>query len=197
MQRIGRVDRRLDPTVEARMVKDHPARRPAGKVKYFNFLPPDDLDGLLRLYSKVSGKVLLISKALGIEHGKLLGPGDEYEMLQEFSSSEGEATEIEELHLEYQQLLIDHRALTKDSMPSRAECSAGGPHPRASRCSSATEYALDVELGEFTLEVGITRWYLYDVLIDYRVRTADRRRRAFERLGARELSLDRPVHCCS
>ena len=198
MQRIGRVDRRLDPAVEARMVKDHPELADQrGKVKYFNFLPPDDLDGLLRLYSKVSGKVLLISKALGIEHGKLLGPGDEYEMLQEFNAGyEGEATEIEELHLEYQQLLLDHPGLEQslDGFP-------GGVFSGRSASEGQQVFfcyrlpALDVELGEFTLEAGITRWYLYDVssgsIIESAPPIADVVRSNDS--VPRELSLDRPV----
>ena len=198
MQRIGRVDRRLDPAVEARMVKDHPELADQrGKVKYFNFLPPDDLDGLLRLYSKVSGKVLLISKALGIEHGKLLGPGDEYEMLQEFNAGyEGEATEIEELHLEYQQLLLDHPGLDQ-----RLDAFPGGVFSGRSASEGQQVFfcyrlpALDVELGEFTLEAGITRWYLYDVssgsIIESAPPIADVVRSNDS--VPRELSLDRPV----
>ena len=43
MQRIGRVDRRLNPHVEKRLVADHPEQAPLrGKVAYWNFLPDDD-----------------------------------------------------------------------------------------------------------------------------------------------------------
>ena len=41
MQRIGRVDRRMDPAVEARLKADHPEHAAdRGKVAYWNFLPP-------------------------------------------------------------------------------------------------------------------------------------------------------------
>ncbi len=73
MQRIGRVDRRLDPDIEQRLVADHPDVAPLrGKIAYWNFLPPGDLDRLLKLYEKVSHKTLRISRTLGIETGKLL-----------------------------------------------------------------------------------------------------------------------------
>ena len=86
MQRIGRVDRRMDPDVETAT-----ARRPSGpgrmrgKVVYWNFLPPDELDELLTLYARVSHKTLRISKTFGIEGKKLLKPEDDYEALKDFT----------------------------------------------------------------------------------------------------------------
>ena len=75
MQRIGRVDRRMNPEIEKKLVKDHPdVKAIRGTVEYWNFLPPGELDELLSLYKKVSNKTLLISKTLGIETGKLLRP---------------------------------------------------------------------------------------------------------------------------
>src|SRR5690606_11413357 len=59
MQRIGRVDRRMNPEIEARILKDHPDQKELrGTVAYWNFLPPDDLDDLLRLYGRVAHKTL-------------------------------------------------------------------------------------------------------------------------------------------
>ncbi|MEW6034364.1 MAG: helicase-related protein [Chloroflexota bacterium] len=64
MQRIGRVDRRLDPDVEQVILADHPEQKTVrGAVAYWNFLPPDELEDLLKLYRKVSNKTLRISKA--------------------------------------------------------------------------------------------------------------------------------------
>jgi superfamily II DNA/RNA helicase len=75
MQRIGRVDRRMNPEIEKKLVKDHPdVKAIRGTVEYWNFLPPGELDELLSLYKKVSNKTLLISKTLGIEGKKLLTP---------------------------------------------------------------------------------------------------------------------------
>ena len=44
MQRIGRVDRRLNPEIEAQLLADHPEEKAVrGKVAFWNFLPPDEL----------------------------------------------------------------------------------------------------------------------------------------------------------
>jgi SNF2 family DNA or RNA helicase len=166
MQRIGRVDRRLNPEVEAKLVADHPeVAKQRGRIAFWNFLPPDDLDTLLRLYGKVSHKTLLISKTLGIEGKKLLKPEDDYEALKEFNSSyEGETTVQEQLHLEYQELLDQH-----DGLEARL---AGLPRAIFSGRQRTTDGsegvffcyrlpALDTESGEFTLEAGVTRWYLH------------------------------------
>jgi superfamily II DNA/RNA helicase len=86
MQRIGRVDRRMNPEIETRLVADHPeVASSRGKVRFWNFLPPDELNAILTLYTKVTQKTLLISKTLGIEGKKLLTPEDDYEALKEFS----------------------------------------------------------------------------------------------------------------
>ncbi len=72
MQRIGRADRRLNPDIEKKI------KRPAwlkGKVFFWNFLPPAELEDLLHLKQKLDGKILRINKTLGIE-GALLTPDD-------------------------------------------------------------------------------------------------------------------------
>src|SRR5204863_1831111 len=60
MQRIGRVDRRMDPAVEAVIKADFPGEGDRGAIRgdvaYWNFLPPDELNRLLTLYSKVTHK---------------------------------------------------------------------------------------------------------------------------------------------
>lgn len=167
MQRIGRVDRRLNPEVEGQIVADHPeVAMDRGTVRYWNFLPPSELDDLLKLYAKVSHKTLLISKTLGIEGKKLLKPSDDFEALREFNAAyEGEATLQEKLLLEYQQLLKEH--------PGLEERLNGFPRSVFSgkRVVSLTSDAvllcfrlpaLDTTLEEFTLEAGMTSWFLYD-----------------------------------
>ena len=107
MQRIGRVDRRVNPAIERRLVTDHHnAATSRGKVWFWNFLPPEELNEILTLYTTVTQKTLLISKALGIEGKKLLTPQDDFEALKEFHHAyEGTRTAVEEMHLEYQALL--------------------------------------------------------------------------------------------
>ncbi len=113
MQRIGRVDRRMDPAVEKQLIVDHPDQKELRrKVNYYNFLPPDDLDNLLHLYSCVAKKILRISKIFGIEGKKLLKPDDDFDALRDFLHVfEGQASSSEKLHLEYQKLLHDNPAL--------------------------------------------------------------------------------------
>lgn len=99
MQRIGRVDRRLNPEIERRLERSQPV-----KVYVFNLLPPDELDELLGLYRRVTGKLLRISKTLGIE-APLLTPEDEFEALKLFNEKyEGQRSIEEELHLELERL---------------------------------------------------------------------------------------------
>ena len=57
MQRIGRVDRRMNPDVEARLMADHPELADQrGKVIFWNFLPPDELNVILSLYRTVTAR---------------------------------------------------------------------------------------------------------------------------------------------
>src|SRR5207245_3070534 len=59
MQRIGRVDRRLSPDVEKRLIADHPeTANLRGRVEFWNFLPPAELNALLTLYTRVTHNTL-------------------------------------------------------------------------------------------------------------------------------------------
>ncbi len=104
MQRIGRVDRRLDPEIETLLA------RPAslnGKVFFWNFLPPGELEDLLHLFRRVTGKVLRINAALGIE-GALLTPDDADMTLKEFNQRyEGREPVEERMRLALQKMLAD------------------------------------------------------------------------------------------
>jgi hypothetical protein len=168
MQRIGRVDRRMSPQVEARLAADHPGLAAGrGRVRFWNFLPPDELNAILSLYTSVTRKTLLISRTLGIEGRKLLRPEDDYDALKEFNEAyEGSKTSIEEMHLEYQALIAANPGLEErlTALP-RAIYSGRERAPKRARgvffCYALP--ALDKELGEFTLDAGSTRWYLYDL----------------------------------
>ena len=168
MQRIGRVDRRLNPKVEELLVADHPDTASLrGKVVFWNFLPPDDLNAVLSLYSRVTKKTLMISKTFGIEGKKLLTPEDDYEALKEFNRAyEGQKSSVEEMHLEYQQLLQDNPELEAHLKGLPGSIFSGRKRPTKGIrgvffCYSLP--ALDKEKNEFTEEAGMTRWYLYDM----------------------------------
>jgi len=69
------------------------------KVFVYNFLPPNELEDLLHIYRRVTGKLLRSSKTLGIE-APLLTPEDEWEALRLFNEKyEGEESVEEQLHL--------------------------------------------------------------------------------------------------
>lgn len=168
MQRIGRVDRRMDPAIEKRLVTDHPeVKSSRGKVTFWNFLPPEELNAILTLYAKVSQKTLLISKTLGIEGKKLLTPEDDYDALKDFNHAyEGTKTAVEDMHLEYQSLIQDDPELE-----ARLKLLPGSVFSGRKRVAKDTRGvflcyalpALDKETNEFTEQAGTTRWYLLDL----------------------------------
>jgi superfamily II DNA or RNA helicase len=113
MQRIGRVDRRLTPAIEEQILQHSGKKKSSrGRIVYWNFLPPDELEELLALYGRVNRKTLVISKAFGIEGRKLLHPDDEFDPVKEINEQfEGQQTETEKLVLEYERLVQDHPEL--------------------------------------------------------------------------------------
>jgi superfamily II DNA or RNA helicase len=176
MQRIGRVDRRMNSFVEAEIVKDHPEQKTLrGNVAYWNFLPPDELDDLLKLYKRVSHKTLRISKTLGIEGKKLLKEDDDYEDLKDFAEAyEGSTSATEKMHLEFQKLLQDYPDLATrlDAMPGRVF--SGKQHPKPDTKAVFFCFAMPAptaRLGEgqredaaaWTEDAGFVKWYLYDL----------------------------------
>ncbi len=168
MQRIGRVDRRMNPEIEKRMVRECPEIVGSrGKVWFWNFLPPDELNDILSLYTRVTQKTLLISKTLGIEGRKLFRPEDHYEALKEFNHAyEGTRTAVEDIHLEYQALLQDDPELATRLRAFPSAIFTG--RKKLARRSRGVFFcyglpALDKEKSEFTEEAGTTRWYLYDL----------------------------------
>ncbi|MFD2648255.1 helicase-related protein [Devosia albogilva] len=110
MQRIGRIDRRMDPRVEKALIADHPETAPLrGRVAYWNFLPNTALERLLGLYNRVAGKTLRISRLFGIEGRRLLTEQDDYDDLKNLNESlDQKPSEEELLRNELRQLLIDH-----------------------------------------------------------------------------------------
>jgi superfamily II DNA or RNA helicase len=168
MQRIGRVDRRMNPEIETQLVHDHPeVKESRGKVSFWNFLPPAELNKLLTLFTTVARKTLLISKTFGIEGKKLLTPKDDYDALKEFNHSyEGTKTAIERMRLEYQDLIKDdpdleaRLTLLPGATFSGRQCPSDGIRG-VFFCYGLP--ALDKAVGQFTFEAGTTRWYLYDL----------------------------------
>ena len=174
MQRIGRVDRRMNPDVEAQLLADHPdVAELRGTVAYWNFLPPDELERLLKLYRRVSHKTLRISKTFGIEGRKLLKPEDDYEALKHFNEAyQGAKTPSEDMLLQLQRLLRDdpELAVRLDALPGQVF--SGKEHPKAGARAVFLCYRIpraDLSLTDedgtnpWTEEAGDTRWFLYDL----------------------------------
>ncbi len=176
MQRIGRVDRRLSSETEKRTLRDHPDRAEIrGTVEFWNFLPPDELDDLLRLYRKVARKTLRISKTFGIEGKKLLKPEDDYEALKEFNHTyEGTTSPTEAMHLEYQKLLQENPGLADRLSALPGKVFSGKQHPSPGAQAVFFCYALPApsaesrpeagtEIAAWSEDAGYTRWYLYNL----------------------------------
>jgi superfamily II DNA or RNA helicase len=174
MQRIGRVDRRMNPEIEARLIADHPEQKDQrGKIVFWNFLPPDELNDLLTLYSRVTHKTLRISKTLGIEHGKLLRPDDDYEILKDFTQEyEGELNTIETLDLEFRELCKTYPDFEQrlNALPLRVFSGRESPSDDAKGvffCYVIPRPDMSAEPinGEqpWTEEAGETVWLLYNL----------------------------------
>jgi hypothetical protein len=172
MQRIGRVDRRLNAEIETELKKDYPARAAGrGHIVFWNFLPPKELKTLISLWHKVRTKTAYISFALGLE-SPILRPDDHYNALKEFGIPtdfdkvyDGRLTETEALRLELQKLRLDHpESFTRiDNLP---EGSFSGKAQSTDQdkgiffCIRVP--GLDVEGNKFTYESGTTHWLLWD-----------------------------------
>ncbi|QNF95364.1 helicase-related protein [Janibacter sp. YB324] len=110
MQRIGRVDRRMNPDIEKEIIKADPTlKKSRGHIQIRNFLPPAEIDTLLTLYNRVHSKTLMISSTLGIPGGKLIDESDIYNDVKVFQAFKdeynGEIAPIEELRLKWLQLV--------------------------------------------------------------------------------------------
>ncbi len=161
----------MNQDVEHKMFADLPnLTKSDRKVMFWNFLPPDELNQILKLYERVTKKTLLISKTLGIEGGKLLSPDDLFDDLKvwnEFKSDyEGSLTSTEQMHLEYQELLQSDPDLEKrlshfpDSIFSGKKC---GSEFIRGVFFCYTLPALDKSNEKFSEDSGVTRWYYYDI----------------------------------
>ena len=179
MQRIGRVDRRLNPDTEARILADHPDQEKIrGTTAYWNFLPPDELETLLGLYRRVSHKTLRISRTLGIEGGKLLTEDDDYQDLRNFTElCEGVISPLEALELELQKLLKDHPDVEQRLSELPGRVFSGKEHltpnaravffcyalPARNAADADGEASNSSDTEEWSIETGQTQWYLYDL----------------------------------
>lgn len=128
-----------------KLLGDHPHLAASrGTIAFWNFLPPDELDGLLRLFQRVNSKTLVISRTLGIEGRKLLTPDDEFDPVKELNEQcDGTLSDMEQLRLEYQELLREHPELAEQMarMPTKAFSGRRARSRITVPCSSAGAFA--------------------------------------------------------
>ena len=158
----------MDPTIEARLIEDHPDQlSDRGRVIFWNFLPPGELNRLLSLYNTVTRKTLLISDTMEIEGRKLLTPEDKFEALREFNAGyEGERSLLENLQLELQDLLKDIPNLKErlDDFPgSIFSCRVVSKKGTTGVFFCYRLPAWNVDLENFATEQGSCQWYLYEM----------------------------------
>jgi superfamily II DNA or RNA helicase len=175
MQRIGRIDRRRNPAIEKRLLGDHPGlAKTRSTIEFWNFLPPDELDSLLRLFQRVNNKTLVISRTLGIEGKKLLTPDDEFDPVKELNEQcDGTLSDIEQLRLEYDKLLQDNPELAQKlaRMPTKAFSGKESPKPETRavffcwRIQRPDPTLIDDETGQprWSTQAGLTLWSCYDI----------------------------------
>ncbi|MDC0080241.1 SWF/SNF helicase family protein, partial [Pseudomonadota bacterium] len=168
LQRIGRVDRRINKEIEEKIIANHPEySADRGKVSFYNFLPPNELERLVGIYNTVNKKALLISKTMGIEGQKLLTPEDEYQALKEFNVGyEGKTSLLENLHLDLQNLLKDIPELKDQLNNMPGAIFSGRALPKKGTKGVFFCFRLpgwDEDNADFLNGAGPCRWYLYDV----------------------------------
>ncbi|MFC2080361.1 helicase-related protein [Bacteroidota bacterium] len=170
MQRIGRIDRRMDPDIEDQLIDFYPELKDKrGKARFWNFLPPDELNDILSLYNTVTHKTLRISKVFGIEGKRLISPEDDYDALKDFNHSyEGETSILEEMHLLYQRLIKENPDLIGklSNMPLRVFSGKEEISENAKSvffCYRLPSLVRDGEVEYWSIKDGVTQWLLYNI----------------------------------
>lgn len=169
MQRIGRVDRRMNPAIEAALVKERPsAKKSRGHIQIRNFLPPADIEALLTLYNRVQNKTLMISTTLGIPGGKLFDESDIFDDVKVFQAFKdeynGDIAPIEELRLKWLELAKENPGLEDlvTRLPEGISVAKAGKPSGVFTCRRVpvlTKSHDDAE-PEWTLEPGEVEWAL-------------------------------------
>ncbi|MBI1756530.1 MAG: DEAD/DEAH box helicase family protein [Fimbriimonas ginsengisoli] len=153
MQRIGRVDRRMDPTKPV----DYE------RVYVYNFLPPKELDDVLGLFQTITGKLVAINRTLGIE-APVLSAQDDFKAMDFYLNlGEGTLSVVEELRLKAHELSRDYPELWQASTtyPNRIYSGKGeGPGEKLFLCYRiVTGYDPEAPERRPTFDV---RWMMVD-----------------------------------
>ncbi len=170
MQRIGRIDRRLNPEIEANIVAEDPStKKGRGTIAVRNFLPNDELNAILSLYSRVQARALLISKTLGIPGGKLLNEDDIFDDSKVFDAFlreyQGDMSPVEQLRLKLLGYLHDDPQLAGrlEGIPDGAHTAIAGTREAMFTCTIEPVHVQEGEshAAHWTLDPGRPRWALH------------------------------------
>lgn len=169
MQRIGRVDRRMNPAIEAVLVKERKsAKATRGKIQIRNFLPPDQINNLIELVGRVEGKTLMISKTLGIPGGKLLDESDMFDDVKVFQAFKdeyvGDITPLEQLRLRWLELARENPGLESlvERLPDGISVAKDGQPQGVFVCRRVPTLTKETAEGEsvWSLAPGRIEWAL-------------------------------------
>ncbi len=170
MQRIGRVDRRMNPAIEAELVREKPStKKSRGHIQVRNFLPPADIEALLTLYNRVQNKTLMISTTLGIPGGKLFDETDIFDDVKVFQAFKdgynGDIAPIEELRLKWLNLTKENPGLDElvDRLPDGISVAKSGKPSGVFICRRLpvlTKAHDDDADPDWTIEPGKVEWAL-------------------------------------
>lgn len=169
MQRIGRVDRRMNPAIEKELVREKPStKKSRGHIQIRNFLPPAEIEDLLTLYKRVHGKTLMISSTLGIPGGKLIDESDVYDDVKVFQAFKdeynGDIAPIEDLRLEWLRLVKENPGLDElvERLPDGISTAKDGEPNGIFICRRipVLTKAQDDTEAEWTIEPGEIEWSL-------------------------------------
>ncbi len=160
MQRIGRLDRRMNHQAEERILADRPEEKELrGKMWFWNFLPPRELEDILSLYNRVSHKVLRISETTGLEGQQLLTPEDHFKTLKDFNAAyEGKPSTEERLRLLLNAALEQNPDLEAElsQMPYRIYSALETPTQTTGIFAC---YRLPASKNDTGNELGELKWY--------------------------------------
>lgn len=162
MQRIGRVDRRLNIAAERQLEREN--QKPL-KVYVYNFLPPNELNGLLKLLQRITGKVLRISATLGIEAP--IGLPDQPEaILRNFNETfEGTPSVDEDARLALEHIALEYPELYSRLVSLPRRVFSGKRRSEGLRGIFCAYRFPPVETNEnIQGNQGELVWYFYDAL---------------------------------
>ena len=167
MQRIGRIDRRMNNDIEKELVAADPSTASLrGQIQIRNFLAPRELDVLLRLARRVTHRSLLISKTLGIPGGRLLTEEDMLDDVKVFTAFVedyyGDMSPAEVLSVKYQDLITEHPNLEERlaEMPDGVYAARAGSPVGTFVCARDPGPDADEtgNVSRWTVEAGRPRW---------------------------------------